>query len=80
MPARGFYHDSVKHALEKDGWTIPHDPCRLKLSRGKNLFVDLGAERLIAAERGLEKIAIEVKSFRSASEMKDLEDAVGQKA
>jgi hypothetical protein len=33
---------------------------------------------LIAAERGLEKIAIEVKSFRRASEMKDLEDAVGQ--
>jgi hypothetical protein len=27
---------------------------------------------------GIEKIAIEVKSFRSASDMKDLEDAVGQ--
>lgn len=45
---------------------------------GQNLFIDLGAERLIAAERGLEKIAVEVKSFRSASDMKDLEDAVGQ--
>jgi hypothetical protein len=60
---------------------LDHHPRSLsaqKLARGKNLFVDLGAERLIAAERGIEKIAIEVKSFRSASDMKDLEDAVGQ--
>jgi hypothetical protein len=78
MPAKDIYHHAVKQALQKDGWTITHDPYRLKLSRGKNLFIDLGAERLIAAERGLEKIAIEVKSFRSASDMKDLEDAVGQ--
>jgi hypothetical protein len=78
MPARDFYHDVVKTALQKDGWTITHDPYRLKLTRGKNLFVDLGAERLIAAEKGRAKIAIEIKSFRSASEMKDLEEALGQ--
>jgi len=78
MPARDLYHYTVVTALQKDGWTITHDPYRLKLSRGKNLFVDLGAERLIAAEKGVEKIAIEVKSFRSPSEMKDLEDALGQ--
>ena len=62
----------------KDGWTITHDPFRIRLARGKNLFVDLGAERLIAAERGLEKIAIEIKSFRRASDIKDLEEALGQ--
>lgn len=78
MPARDYYHDVVKKAIQKDGWIITHDPYRIKLARGKNLFVDLGAERLIAAEKGLEKIAIEIKSFRSASEMKDLEEAVGQ--
>lgn len=78
MPARDIYHDTVKNALLKDGWTITHDPYRLKLARGKNLFIDLGAERLIAAERGIEKIAVEVKSFRSESEMRDLEDALGQ--
>jgi Rad3-related DNA helicase len=78
MPARDIYHNNAKNALIKDGWTITHDPYHLKLTRGKNLFIDLGAERLIAAEKGLEKIAIEVKSFRSQSEMKDLEDAVGQ--
>jgi hypothetical protein len=78
MPARDYYHDIVKKALQKDGWTITHDPYRIRLARRKNLSVDLGAERLIAAEKGLEKIAIEIKSFRSASEMKDLEEAVGQ--
>jgi hypothetical protein len=78
MPALDIYHEAVKNALVKDGWTITHDPLRLRLRRGKSLFVDLGAERLLAAERGTEKIAVEVKSFARASDMKDLEDAVGQ--
>ena len=78
MPARDTYHDTVKNALIKDGWTITHDPLRIRLARGRNLFVDLGAERLLAAERGVDKIAIEVKSFTQASDMKALEEAVGQ--
>ncbi len=78
MPARDIYHNTVKNALIKDGWTITHDPLRIRLARGRNLFVDLGAERLLAAERGTEKIAVEVKSFTRPSDMKDLEEAVGQ--
>ena len=78
MPAKDLYHEAVRNALIKDGWTITHDPLRLRLRRGKSLFVDLGAERLLAAERGTEKIAVEIKSFARASDMKDLEDAVGQ--
>ncbi|GAC1465455.1 MAG: hypothetical protein NVS2B14_16060 [Chamaesiphon sp.] len=74
MPAKDIYHDTVKVALIKDGWTITHDPSLIRLTR-KRLYVDLGAERLIAAERGTEKIAIEVKSFTRASDMKDLEEA-----
>jgi hypothetical protein len=42
------------------------------------LFVHLGAERLIAAEKAGKRIALEVKSFISPSEMKDLEIALGQ--
>jgi hypothetical protein len=78
MPAKDIYHDTVKTALIKDGWTITHDPLRLKLRKGKKLFVDLGAERLIAAERDTQKIAVEIKSFVGASVMKDLEEALGQ--
>ncbi|AFY57636.1 XisH protein [Rivularia sp. PCC 7116] len=78
MPAKDKYHETVKNALIKDGWTITRDPLRIRLARGRNLFVDLGAERFLAAEKGVEKIAVEVKSFIGASDMKDLEQAVGQ--
>ncbi len=43
-----------------------------------NVYIDLGAESAIGAERGGEKIAIEVKGFRSPSGVADLEDAIGQ--
>jgi hypothetical protein len=42
MPARDIYHNQVKNALIKDGWTITHDPLKLEIG-SKDLFVDLGA-------------------------------------
>ncbi len=77
MAAKDFYHDQVRTALTKDGWTITDDPLKLKWL-GANLQVDLGAERLITAERGKEKIAVEVKSFIGPSRIEDLKDALGQ--
>jgi hypothetical protein len=77
MPARDLYHDVVKAALIADGWTITDDPLRLHLGK-KDLFVDLGAERLLAADKEGRKIAVEVKSFLGASEVADLENALGQ--
>jgi hypothetical protein len=77
MPARDIFHDAVKNALIKDGWTITDDPLRLEWGK-KNLYVDLGAERLLVAEKGERKIAVEVKSFVGASEIRDLEQALGQ--
>ena len=77
MPARDKYHDCVRNALIKDGWTITKDPYTLKWGT-KDLFVDLGAERILAAEKGAEKIAVEIKSFTGPSEMADLEQALGQ--
>jgi hypothetical protein len=77
MPARDLYHNTVKSALIKDGWTITHDPLSLKWG-GKDLYVDLGAEQLVAAEKGQSKIAVEVKSFLGPSEIDDLEKALGQ--
>lgn len=77
MPARDLYHDAVKKALVKDGWTITHDPFRLSWG-GRDMYIDLGAERLLAAEKDEQRIAVEVKSFVGASEMQDLERAIGQ--
>lgn len=77
MPAKDIFHDAVKNALVKDGWTITHDPLRLTWG-GKDMYVDLGAERLLAAEKAGQRIAVEVKSFVGDSEMADLEKAIGQ--
>jgi len=77
MPARDIYHNTVKQALVKDGWTITHDPYHLKWG-AKDLYVDLGAEQILAAEKAQRKIAVEIKSFIGLSEMDDLEKAVGQ--
>ena len=77
MPARDIYHDQVRKALERDGWTVTHDPLALPWGRS-SLQIDLGAERLIAAEKDSLKIAVEIKSFLSRSRIDDLEDALGQ--
>jgi hypothetical protein len=45
---------------------------------GTTLQVDLGADKLIAAEKAERKIAVEIKSFLSRSLVEDLEDALGQ--
>ncbi|MGK7889404.1 MAG: XisH family protein [Leptolyngbyaceae cyanobacterium] len=77
MPAKDILHDSFKHALMKEGWTITHDPLVLKVGR-RSVLVDLGAQKLIAAERGPDKIAVEIKTFAGPSPMSELEKAWGQ--
>jgi hypothetical protein len=77
MPARDIYHPVVKQALLKSGWEITHDPLRLQWGT-KDMYVDLGAEQLVAAERQGRKIAIEIKSFIGPSEIEDLRNALGQ--
>ena len=77
MPAKDFYHDTVRVALLKDGWTITDDSLTLKIGN-RSAAIDLSAEKLIAAEQGFEKIAVEVKSFIGASLINDLENARGQ--
>ncbi len=78
MPAKNIYHDAVVNALKADGWTVTHDPLTVSFG-GKDLFVDLGAERVaVAAERAGERIAVEIQSFLSLSPVRDLQEAVGQ--
>jgi hypothetical protein len=50
MPARDIYHNSVKNALIKDGWTITHDPYTLTFGL-RDVFVDIGAERMLALSK-----------------------------
>jgi len=75
--AKDLFHEVVKTALTKDGWTITNDPFFMKVG-GVDFFIDLGAEKLIAAERDNQKIAVEIKSFVSASSIADFHLAIGQ--
>jgi hypothetical protein len=77
MPAKDIFHNAVKHSLEKDGWLITDDPLYLDFG-GVEIFIDLGAEKLIGAERDGEKIAVEIKSFVGSSNIYEFHTALGQ--
>lgn len=77
MPQRDAYHETVRKALIKDGWSITHDPLVIKL-HDLRCFVDLGAEKVIAAAEREERIAVEIKVFGSPSKLDHFERAVGQ--
>jgi hypothetical protein len=77
VPAKDLYHDAVKQALIRDGWNITHDPLSLKVGK-RDMFIDLGAEKILAAQKGDRKIAVEIKSFIGSSEVEDLRNALGQ--
>lgn len=74
--AKDIFHEIVKEALVKDGWIITHDPFKLEHLE-KKMKVDLGAERILAAQRGVDKIAVEIKSFLSRSRIYDFYAALG---
>ena len=67
MPARDAFHDAVRHALEKDGWTITHDPFPIRAEFGQ-MYIDLGAEKVLAAEREGQKIALKLIVYNSRQE------------
>ena len=77
MSMRDIHGEVVKRALIKEGWTVTHDPLTLSYG-GKDVYIDLGAERTIGAEKQGRKIAVEIKSFMGRSDVKDLRDAIGQ--
>ena len=74
--ARDLLHQTVREALEADGWTITHDPLLLKVG-GLRLEIDLAAKQVLGAERGVEQITVEVKSFLSKSKLNDFYEAKG---
>lgn len=77
MPRRDAIHDIVRNALENDNWTITDDPLTVKVEGGRGVEIDLGAEKLIAAEKGEVKIAVEIKSFFTAL-LNTFHQALGQ--
>jgi hypothetical protein len=77
MPRLDKYHEAVRNALVKDGWTITDDPLTVEFE-DVYLYADVGAERTLAAEKGTDKIAVEIKVFGSVSSFSELQKAAGQ--
>jgi len=76
--ARDLFHNQVKTALIKEHWNITDDPYWLQISEVIKLQIDLGAESTIAAQRNHEKIAVEIKSFITDSDISEFHTALGQ--
>ena len=77
--ARDFYHHAVKRALQKEGWVISRDPYSFSVGE-VDFQIDLSAERedVIAAEKGEEKIVVEIKTFGKSSPVNAFHEAMGQ--
>lgn len=71
-------HQAVKEALEKDKWKITHDPFKLEIGAKFPLEVDLAAEKFLAAEKGIDKILVEIKSFAKKSMIYEFHEVLGQ--
>ena len=75
--AKDKFHDVVRTALEKEGWEITADPYEINVD-DVDFEIDLAAEQLLAAERESQRIAVEIKSFISPSNVSEFHTALGQ--
>ncbi|MEZ4659060.1 MAG: element excision factor XisH family protein [Caldilineaceae bacterium] len=75
--AKDIIHEPVKRAIKNAGWTITNDQYTVQFAEF-TMYADLAAERVIAAQRGKDKIAVEIKSFVKRSPVQDVRDALGQ--
>lgn len=75
--AKDKFHNNVREALVKEGWTITNEEWRID-TLGFNVKIDLAAEKIIAATKNGERIAVEVKSFASQSHISQFHMALGQ--
>jgi hypothetical protein len=75
--AKDRFHNIVRNALEKEGWKITADPYEINVD-DVDFEIDLAAEQLLAAEQEGKKIAVEIKSFTSPSNVSEFHTALGQ--
>ncbi|MEH2170276.1 MAG: XisH family protein [Nostoc sp.] len=75
--AKDRFHNIVRNALEKDDWKITADPYEINVD-DVDFEIDLAAEQLLGAEREGRKIAVEIKSFISPSNVSEFHTALGQ--
>jgi len=76
--AKDIYHNNVREALEKEGWTITRDPLRVYITQKAYVDIDIAADNVFSAEKDNVKIAVEVKSFIRKSIISAFHEAIGQ--
>lgn len=77
--AKDHIHNSVKAALENEGWIVTDDPLTIDLSEDDTFFdVDLAAEKRSQLPDVQKIVAIEVKSFSGGSIINAFHEALGQ--
>ena len=62
---------------EKEGWKITADPYEISVD-DVDFEIDLAADQVLAAEREDQRIAVEIKSFISPSNVSEFHTALGQ--
>ena len=77
MAAIDLFHGAVKQALLKNDLVITADSLKIKIE-GVKLEVDLAAQKVIAAQKAEQKIAVEIKSFLNTSAITDFHTGLGQ--
>ncbi|MDY7004957.1 MAG: XisH family protein [Cyanobacteriota bacterium] len=77
MAAKDTFHNQVKSALQKEGWRITHNPLYINFAEVE-IYIDLGAERLLAAEKDGRKIAVEIKTFLKPSAVCEFHTVLAQ--
>lgn len=75
MPQKDLYHIPMREALTNDGWTVTHEDYVIQY-KGKQVYADLAAEKLLVAEKDTRKIIVEIKVFNTPSPMTELERAL----
>ncbi|MEM6396808.1 MAG: element excision factor XisH family protein [Bacteroidota bacterium] len=78
MSRKDLFHEEFKEALIADGWEITDDPLVITFKDDRKVKIDLGAERILGAQKDNEQIAVEIKTFLSQSFVNELHRAVGQ--
>ncbi len=75
--ARDKTHQFFRETLEKEGWLVTDDPLFVKMGTIP-IHIDLGAEKIIGAEKDNEKIAVEIKTFGNSSFITAMYEAIGK--
>ena len=73
-----YWNQQVRASLERDGWEITNDPLFIPTEGLAGLYIDLAARKVLSAQKGKQKIVVEIKGFGEQSLTHDFYESLGQ--